>query len=519
MLAVRGRRLFAFPLVDGSSPRGTGTTSMHRTVIALALAVAAQACAGETHFYLVDEIAQKAGKPAMRAEARELERIYGDLERASGVEAKLVWSTDPDINAFATEVGGDQVVVVQEGLLAAMDGDRDAVAATLGHELGHHKADHIRAGRRKQEGARVLGGILGAVVGAKVGKGSGAVVGAAAGSVGGSLVALKFSRDQEMEADRLSVGWMIAAGYNPDGMLRLQRRLGALEGHGKAAIFSTHPPSEKRYKAAEQLIAKLAPPPELMARAAEPLVSAQALAAVENEIRHARDERIAEALAPEGGPVTSEALAPAGKLGFDAWAALEGELLYAGAKGRAKLLAKNHLSEAGFSELESTYMVRMAHVPALAARYNAQFYRDAHGPFAAHARDLAESYDKNQLLQLDPPLALDDFVALSAEVGREGPVDYDAALQAAAETRALKPRGLSYYDYVVAQKWWSRKALIDALGGDDATLRRLVSAGGDDDDDQTARAEAAGVHIGRNVRVGHGVRVGASAASKADDGD
>jgi Zn-dependent protease with chaperone function len=500
---------------------------MFRIVLSLLVTALATSAHAETHYYLVDSMAEKSPQPATRAEARELERIYTDLEKASGVEAKLVWSTDPDINAFATEVGGDKIVVVQEGLLAAMDGDRDAVAATLGHELGHHKADHIRAGKRKAEGAHVLGTILGAVVGAKIGKSSGAVIGAAAGSVGGSLVALKFSRDQEMEADRLSVGWMIAAGYNPHGMLRLQRRLGELEGHSHAAIFSTHPTSEKRYRAAEKQIAKLAPPDDLIARPAAPLVGADALAAAGAEIEHAREERIAEALKPEGGPVTAEALAPVGRLGFDAYAAIENELLYAGAKGKAKVLAKNHVTQAQLDQVAHVYDVRMAQNPALWQHYNAVFFRATQGKFAAHGRDLADSYENNQPLHLDPPYPLDDAARVYAELRQRGAPDLDAAQQASAEATVLKPYGMSYYDFLIAHNWWTRKAKIAALEGDSSVLRgyfAVATQTSDDDDDEDAdaapsSAQAANVHVGDNVHVGSNVRAGGKAiATHAADG-
>ncbi|HJU39072.1 MAG TPA: M48 family metallopeptidase, partial [Tahibacter sp.] len=203
--------------------------SFAATLLALTFAASAHAA----DYYLVDTLARQAPEATQRAQARELERIYDDLARASGVDAKLVWSTDPDVNAYATEIDGEKIVVVHEGLLAQLDDDRDAVAATLGHELAHHKADHIKAGRRKQEGVRVLGAILGAVVGAKVGRDSGDFAGAVADTavgVGAGLVALKFNRSQELEADRLSIGWMIDAGYDPDGMLRLQRELGAMGG-------------------------------------------------------------------------------------------------------------------------------------------------------------------------------------------------------------------------------------------------------------------------------------------------
>ena len=177
------------------------------TVSLLALAFAPPALA-EPDLYLVESLATESDHAPMRAQARELEAIYQDLAREAGVEAQLVWSTDPDLNAFATEVGEEKIVVVQEGLLTKFASDRDAVAAVLGHELAHHKADHIRAGHRKQQGARVLGAILGAVVGAKVGRNSGELAGAVAGTavgVGATLLALKFNRNQEMQADRLAV--------------------------------------------------------------------------------------------------------------------------------------------------------------------------------------------------------------------------------------------------------------------------------------------------------------------------
>ena len=117
--------------------------------LCVAACLFARTAGAEVHFYLVDSVAKQSSHADLRAEAHELERIYADMERQAGVEAKLVWSTNADVNAFATIVGDDKVVVVQQGLLAMVDTDRDEVAAVLGHELGHHKADHIRSARKK----------------------------------------------------------------------------------------------------------------------------------------------------------------------------------------------------------------------------------------------------------------------------------------------------------------------------------------------------------------------------------
>jgi Zn-dependent protease with chaperone function len=242
-----------------------------------------------TRLYLVEALAEDGAQAPLRAQARELEAIYADLSAQAGIEPLLVWSDDPEINAFATELDGRKIILVQDGLLTRFGGDRDAVAAVLGHELAHHQADHVRAGRNKQEGIRVLGAILGAVVGAKVGRNSGDLAGAAAGAavgVGADLLALKFSRHQELEADRLAVRWMVRAGYNPAGMLRLQSSLGEMAGDTKrASILSTHPNSKKRYKAAEKTIAGLQADPELLSRAVQPLTDADDLAAADEAIR------------------------------------------------------------------------------------------------------------------------------------------------------------------------------------------------------------------------------------------
>ncbi len=460
----------------------------------------------DVHYYLVDSVATKSTDADLRAEAHELEKIYADMERQSGVDAKLVWSTNPDVNAFATEVGGEKIVVVQEGLLSMMNGDRDAVAAVLGHELGHHKADHIRAGRKKEEGARALGTILGAVVGAKLGKGSGAVAGAAVGGVGGNLVALKFNRDQEMEADRLSIGWMIAAGYNPQGMLRLQQRLGELDTHSHAAILSTHPTSEKRFKAAQQLIVKLSPSQDILSLPVQPLVGDGARASATAEIKGMEDERIAQALGSHEPP-SAEALAPVQKMSFDTYAALDSQLEFAGSKGKAHVLSSNHVTEKQFKQAADIFGTRMAGDSALSRRYAIGYFRASQGKFAAYGQDLADSFEKSQALRLDPPYSLKTASELYAAMKERGAPALDDAQQAEAERAVLKPQGLTYYDYLITHNWWMRKANVAMVAGDTSIMRNYLGLASDDEDDDDDNASTSNVHVGSNVHMGSNVHI------------
>jgi Zn-dependent protease with chaperone function len=497
-----------------------------RLAVALLLFTVPVAATAESELFLVESVAQEADHAPVRAQARELAAIYDALAQQAGVEATLVWSTDPQINAFATEAGDEKIVIVQEGLLAKFGSDRDAVAAVLGHELAHHKADHIRAGRRKQEGVRVLGAILGAVVGAKVGRNSGELAGAASSAavgLGAGLLALKFSRNQELEADRLALQWMIDAGYNPNGMLRLQEQLGALAGGKRgAAILSTHPTSAKRYQAAQKRIAQLAPSSDLLASGLTPLVNEEAIAAAATAIESAEAERIAQALKPDADDApTAAALKPIDGIDFATYAAIGNQLLHAGDAGKGAVLKRHRLDDAKLTRLNADFTARMQEHPALAQRYSVEYFRASQGRFAAHGRDLADSFEHGQALRLDPPYPLETGRALHLAVQARLTQGADAAAMAALERELLQPEGLNFYDYLIAHNWWSRKVMIAALAGDAEPMQAYFTAPRDDAD---VRAEAAesGVVIGEGVTIGDNVRIGGKAVkttARDDEGE
>jgi Zn-dependent protease with chaperone function len=481
-----------------------------RSRFALLVLLLASPLAPAAELYLVQDLAAQSDHAPVRAQAQELAAIYDDLVRVSGVEAQLVWSSDPDLNAFATEAGDEKLVVVQEGLLAKFGSDRDAVAAVLGHELAHHKGDHVRAGRRKQEGVRVFGAILGAVVGAKVGRNSGALAGVASNvavNAGANLLALKFNRNQELQADRWAVQWMIEAGYNPEGMLRLQQQLGALAGQKRRlGMLSTHPNSSKRYQAAQRQIAALAPAPELLARETRPLVDPAALQTAQQSITAQEEQRIAQVLAPgatEAPPAA--ALEPIDGVAFAEYAALSNQLLQAGADGRSRVLAQRRIDARRMAALQQGFTARMQQHPALAQRYSVEFFRASQGRFAAYGRDLADSLEHGRTLQLEPPFPLETAAALHAALTARGAPALDAAQLAAVELELLAPLDLSWYDWTIAHNWWSRRVTIAALAGDTSQLEAYFAPSGDSPD---APAAAAGVQLGENVKLGDGVRIG-----------
>lgn len=507
----------------------------HVPLLALCLALVSIAQVGaakDPGFYLADTVATQASDARIRAEVGELEQIYEDLAKVAGVDAILVWSNSPEINAFATHAGEERIVVVHEGLLERFGGDRDAVAAALGHELGHHKADHIREGIRKREGILVLGAIVGAVVGAKIGHDSGELAGAVANSavnVGAGLMVLKFSRSQELEADRLAVGWMIATGYNPQGMLRLQQGLQALEGkQAGSAMLSTHPSSKKRYEKAGKQIARLAPQPDLLAKPMTPLTSAedlakaeQAIALAQQEQAAAEQERVADLLKSAHPEISAAALAPIEGVDFDTYAALSNQLTHAGTKGRREVLSRHGLDDAKMDRLGEGFVARMRQEPGMNQRYAVAYYRASEGRLAAWGRDLADSFEKDQDLKLEPPYSIDVAKSVLAQMSARGAPQLDETQIVAAEKEVLAPRGLSYYDFLIGHGWWSRKVKILALAGDASAMQDYFGAmSGAQPSADSAESESSGVHVGKNVEVGKGVYIGGkpvNAGSTADE--
>lgn len=155
-------------------------------------------------------------------------------------------------NAFS--VPGGYVYVTRQ-LMTLMD-DESQLAFALGHEVGHIAANHARA--REQYAQRnplgIFGQILGSIFGQSV---ISSVIAARA-----QLDTLRFSREQEYQADTLGIRYMISAGYDPGGAAgilasisrntALQARVQGRTNRQTPEWTSTHPLSENRMTRALQ---------------------------------------------------------------------------------------------------------------------------------------------------------------------------------------------------------------------------------------------------------------------------
>ncbi len=153
---------------------------------------------------------------------------------------------DATPNAFVLPSGH---IGVTTGLLDMARND-DQLATVVGHEVGHVVARH--AAERSSTNA-ATGLVLGAVQ-SQAGDYSQAV--RAFGGLGAQLgVLLPFSRSHELEADRLGVDYLVAAGYKPSEAVALWRTMAQQRQSSTPQFASTHPSDQTRIAALEQYIA------------------------------------------------------------------------------------------------------------------------------------------------------------------------------------------------------------------------------------------------------------------------
>lgn len=141
---------------------------------------------------------------------------------------------DPLINAFAVPGG---FVYMTRGILAHFDSEAQ-MAAVIGHEIGHITARHSASQISRQQIAQVGLGV-GMVLAPQLSDLAGLA------SAGLGVLFLRFSRDNERQADDLGFRYMTEVGYDPRGMVdvfeMLNRASGGSEGRGVPAWLSTHP--------------------------------------------------------------------------------------------------------------------------------------------------------------------------------------------------------------------------------------------------------------------------------------
>lgn len=157
-----------------------------------------------------------------------------------------------EINAFAAPSG---LIFVHSGLIEAMDNENE-LFGVLAHETGHVVCRHI-AQRMEQDKKMSIGTAALVLAGIALGAGP---LGEAL--VTGSLAAnetmsLRFSRQEEEEADRLAYTWMKASNRNPEALVTMLQKLVQISKYQLGNIppyLLDHPEPERRVGYIQDLI-------------------------------------------------------------------------------------------------------------------------------------------------------------------------------------------------------------------------------------------------------------------------
>jgi predicted Zn-dependent protease len=157
---------------------------------------------------------------------------------------------DPVVNAFALPGGFNYVT---RGILAYFNSEAELVAV-MGHELGHVTARHGARQMTQQQFAQA-GLVASLILVPRLQDFAGLA------QAGLGLLFLKFSRDDERQADELGLRYLYRAGYDPREMPKvfamLERVSQASGGDRLPGWLSTHPDPVDRQQHIAQLIAQL----------------------------------------------------------------------------------------------------------------------------------------------------------------------------------------------------------------------------------------------------------------------
>ena len=167
-------------------------------------------------------------------------------------EVNLIGSAQ--INAFCMP-GGKIAFFV--GILKQLDLNDDEVAMVMGHEIAHALREHARERMGKSAATQGLTRLGGAIVSGVFGI-SPQITDMVA-QQGANLLTLKFSREDETEADLVGMELAARAGYNPQAGVTLWQKMSAANKNAPPQWLSTHPSGDSRIREIEANLPRVMP--------------------------------------------------------------------------------------------------------------------------------------------------------------------------------------------------------------------------------------------------------------------
>ena len=194
--------------------------------------------------------------PAGNPQLQRLQRIatklvpqtaqWNDRSKDWRWEVNLIGSKQ--INAFCMPGGK---IAFYTGIMDQLKLTDDEAAMIMGHEMAHALREHARARIAKSQGTGTLLSIGAQLLG--LGQ-----LGDVAASMGTQLLTLRFSREDESDADLVGLELAARGGYNPQASVSLWEKMGqAGGGAGGPSFLSTHPSGPQRIQVLQSNVPKV----------------------------------------------------------------------------------------------------------------------------------------------------------------------------------------------------------------------------------------------------------------------
>lgn len=244
--ARRGFLLAAGSLAAGSALAQVNVGESSRLRSLVPASELEQAAAQQYGELLQQARAKRALAPESHPQLQRLRAISSRLiadaprwnERARGWRWEVNLIGSDSVNAFCMPGGK---IAIFTGLIDKLKVTDDELAMVTGHEMAHALREHARERIAKSQGTGAL-----LSLGAQLfGLGQ---LGDVAANIGTQLLTLKFSRDDEIEADLVGLEMGARSGYEPRASISLWDKMGRASGSsgGNLAFLSTHPTGPDR---------------------------------------------------------------------------------------------------------------------------------------------------------------------------------------------------------------------------------------------------------------------------------
>jgi len=179
-------------------------------------------------------------------------------KRASSWRWEISVLKSDQVNAFCMPGGK---IAFYTAILEQLKLTDDEVAMVMGHEMAHALREHARERMGKSAATRIGASLISTVLG--LGNTGDAML-----NMGSQMLTLKFSREDESEADLVGMELAARAGYDPRAGVTLWKKMAAASKGAPPQFMSTHPSSSTRIGDIEENLPKVIP---LYDRAPKPI--------------------------------------------------------------------------------------------------------------------------------------------------------------------------------------------------------------------------------------------------------